>query len=171
MSAASLLHSGRHSTLAFATTFSNCIWLPLSSPLLMTPGNATHQISRAPSPSSSSYSSPPMSSIVRASNAVRWCAASAGLHTRNSAFCTARSRARSIAVATSDVREASRAGVAAASVMEDRSALMRAVTDAVRASVPGAREAVAARWRIERVVERQWFRGSSELAFNDSHRR
>lgn len=50
-----------------------------------------------------------------------------------------------------------------ASVMEVRRAVMRDMAEVTRAVVSEARES-AARWRIERVVERQWFMGSSESA-------
>lgn len=83
----------------------------------------------------------------------------------NAAFCTASRRARSAAEVTIAAREASRAGVGGVSVMAVRVAFMRAVTEVVRAVVPGERES-AERWRIERVVERQWFSGSSESAFS-----
>lgn len=62
------------------------------------------------------------------------------------------------------LRDASRAGVGSALVIEERVAFIREVTDAARAVVPGVRESAAVRCRIERVVERQWFRGSSESA-------
>jgi hypothetical protein len=85
-------YSGHKSTLALAITFSSCSCVPLSSPLLMTPGNMTQLTSLWARASSSS---PPTSSMVVGLNR-----ALNGACMLNAARCDASWRERSAALTT-----------------------------------------------------------------------
>jgi len=157
------IQSGAHSTRILETTFLRCALCPFSSPDLMIPGKVTQRISRSPKVSSSS---PPMSSMISASNIVRWCPSMDGITILKTAFWTRSSRDRSIELPISPRRDWSLASELCASLIEHRMLFTWATTVSTTSAVSLWSFCGASFRRMARVVERHWFMLSVEPGIN-----
>lgn len=140
----SLFYSGLHSTLAFTITFLYCRCPPFSSPCLITPGNATHDISLWARVSSSS---PPRSSIMSDSKTTRWCGRTDGMYTLSTAFWATSSRASSMELLTNTRRPESRASDEVVEQRASRRRVARVTTRVVKSDVDAVMEDASRRRR------------------------